>query len=253
MKESIVGKYILEHWKHNDGYESRRLRFINRETTKQYISDNQRDVNSWDEEPRRYNFYKKKSHRFIKNNSELGFRKSITHLCNPEGETYYTVFNNPSEVLCEYSFDELFNKDLREIQNPENYPLKKILWRNEYFGEKYKDEPEKAGSFITKDFKIQLEDYYLNECGLKQWDLILVNKLKELFNREKIFYVWDEKINEWHSQSILGKSATFFHYNQFNIDKEYISSDENEMNRTISFWLFEDCLVFQYEEGKDTW
>jgi hypothetical protein len=156
---------------------------------------------------------------------------------------YLNLFDSPSEIKCESTFDEIFKQDLRTIQNAEesHYPLKLLLHQEE------RD--------IKRNFEISADHFkfILYEEGEESaWDKPLIDYLKEIFKVDKV-YSPNEKIIEHNHPTFLSKSGTLFHINIFNIDKELIIRDENYYNRTIMFWLFDDFLVFQYEDGKDTW
>lgn len=68
--------YILENWV-NDDFVSNYLRFINRENKIYLISDVQRTVRSYDEEPRKMVHVYKWATKFFKDNSETLITKIL--------------------------------------------------------------------------------------------------------------------------------------------------------------------------------
>lgn len=233
----MIGKYVLEHWVNGD-YESRSLRLITRENKRYYVADVQRYFKDFEKGVNLRTFHYNWAVKFAKCNNELGFRRSITRRSNTDGVMHYTVYNSPSECKCPYTFEEVFGRDVREIQNPKNAPLRDYLRK------------EERGR--TPDYKIEIGKCELPEHPIDGWDNEVIKKLMELFKVSDVYEV-HSRIDEYRDKSILTKSATLLHIIHFNLEKKEITFDENFYNRTILFWLFDDKLVFQYEEGKDIW
>lgn len=80
-----------------------------------------------------------------------------------------------------------------------------------------------------------------------------VNYLK-IFNKP-IYQIYDfmGDIDTINGFTIFSKSAIHFHINHFGGNKDIRTTLENRPNKTISFWLFEDKLVFKLEYGINTW
>ena len=232
----MIGKYVLEHWVNGD-YETRGLRLITRENKRYYVADVQRYFKDFEKGVDLRTFNYKWAAKFTKCNNELGFKRSITHLSNTDGTMRYQVFDSPAECKCPYTFDEVFSHDVRDIQDKDNSPLREYA-RLEELGH-------------GRDYKIKPDKCELSDHPIDGWDTEIVKKMMELFNVTDVYEVRD-RISEYRNKSILTKSATLLHIIHFNLEKKEITFDENYNNRTIIFWLFDDKLVFQYEEGKDT-
>lgn len=238
-------RYILDHWVNGD-YESRVLRTITRENKRYLVADVQRDAKDWKVNGGDIKtFYYPWAKKYVKDNSELGFRRSITRRSNTDGTMHYTFTTDPSTLKCPYTLGEVFGNDLREIQNPKNNPLAQMLREEER-------RIERKGDYDVS-FKIDLSECKndVTADSISGWDKPIVDYLRDLFKVDKVYYIFDT-IREYHNQSILTKSGTLFHLNHFNLNKKEITFDENYFNRTIMYWLFDGCLVFQYEEGKET-
>ena len=235
MAKSLVGKYVLENWVNGD-FIRNHLRYINRENKKYYISDVQRTIKSYDNEPIEYVHIYKWATKLFKDNSKLGFRRSITHLSNTDGVMTYSVFKSPAECKCKYSFEEVFGNDLRDIQDPQDSPLRSNIYM------------EKHSPIAKRDKKGYYKIWLHKEEDNTD---VFCNALRELFNVKDIYITYD--INEHKKESILTKSATLFHIINFGEGKKSISVENNRHNNTILFWLFDDRLVYQHESGKDTW
>lgn len=243
-RKSLVGMYVLENWVNGD-FVSNHLRYINRENKKYYVSDVQRTVKSYDKEPRQYVHIAKWATRFFKENSELGFRRSVTNLCNTDGVMTYSISDDLSFFKCKYTFEEVFEQDLRKIQSEKDYPL----WQ------KIRHSLTNTSNSNNKDnWVISLTEQGLEPDGtIGGWDNNIIFFLKERFKVTHVYSTSYEKIIEYNKQSILTKTGTLFHINHFGgYNKKEISFEDNYFNRTIMFWLFDDRLVFQYEQGKET-
>lgn len=243
-----VGDYIKEEWKHNSGYRSTWVRRIDRETKTQFVSNCNRGMKPRTE-PTVYVFPSYGTTKFIKTPDFI--KSSVTQLSNPDGHTVHTVIKDfKKDLLCKYSYDELFETDVRELQKgmeEHNNPVKMKLWRLEKdYYKNYKNWDE------DKYFKISFD---LSNVSEKEdhWNKPLVDYLEETFG-VPVYNIWNDKVREHNTQGKLCESMTLMHVNHFGgVDKKKISREENECNRTIGFWLFEDRIIFQDEDGKDTW
>ena len=236
----MVGKYVLENWTCN-GHVSNNLRYVNRETNNYYISDVQRTIKDYEKKVTKYVFIPKWATRYVKDNSKLGFKRSINKLANTEGVMNYTVLKSPSEALCKHTFEEVFDNDHRDIQHKDDYPLRGLLDdRNSY-------------KFVPEDvyFKLRLIERGVNRAD---FDIELIRYLKRVFKVDKVYRVGGiHSIDECNKESILSTSSTLFQITICNINKKEITRNENKFNCTIGFWLFKNRLVFRYESGKKTW
>ena len=248
-RKSLVGKYVLEHWVNGD-FIHRCLRHINRENDKYYISDVQRAAN-YSKEPTTYTHLYKWATKFFKDpKSELGFRRSVTNQSNTEGVMEYTVMDSPAECKCPYKFEEIFDVDIRTIQSKNDNPL---MMKNEMW--KDKDTKKRFEGREAEFFKIRLM-----ECGTEKKDFFgsthdykSTERMKKMFHVKHVYRICEmASIDEHPKQTILSKSGTLFHM-LHSTDKKVVTSDISHENRTITFWLFDDKLVYQYDSGKSTW
>lgn len=245
-KNKVVGNFILDQWVNKD-YRANWLRRINYETETDYVSDVQRYVKDWKIKGDNYEYvHVGKWARRYRKTKDGGFKSVSTKLSNPDGKSILSLVTDLKTLKCKYTFEELFNTDLRNIQNPEAYPLKSLLRRQERNElRKTKDE----NLFLLRDH-CYLSDSSPNQNAIMGWDAKLVKYLEEQFGVP--VYDLNEKVSEWNKQSKLTQSGTYFHITHFGGEKKSLTRDENDMNRTIMFWLFDDKLIFQYEEGRDT-
>ena len=245
--KSLIGKFIKEEWV-NGEYKQTWLRRVNRETNTQYISDVQRYVKSWEgKESEKKIFVGKWAKRYAKlKNGQVGYK--TTHRSNPDGKMTLSIVTDLSTQLCSCSYSELFETDVREIQDAKEYPRKGLEARQ-----------ERASKRDNYDKLVCEKDYVLAEYIVLQkgtdthpiggWDAPITKYLEETF-KVPVYNLY-ENIREHWKLSKLSKSGTLMHITHFGNDKEVITFDENYHNRTIMFWLFKDKLVFQYEDGKD--
>lgn len=241
---SKVGKYILGHWVNGD-YESRTLKRVTRETKRYYICNRHRDTDYSDPNgDHKYYFQQKYSDRYRKTNDELGLGRYITRRSNLDGTLHLSWVDDPSTVKCVCTFDELFNTDLRTFQHPNNWPLRAKL--REY-------ERDKARGFKSEEdiFKIRLDEMSGMDKGIDGWDNKIILHLKKLFKVDKVYHSILDNIREHSNKSKLTKSATKYRINELSGDKKYVTFEERYFDRTIYFWLFDDCLVFSYIESDD--
>lgn len=237
-----VGKYILEHWVNGD-HESRTLRLVTRETDKYFIADVQRDIEDYNFEEKLYVFEDDYAKKYEKDSSQLGFKPNI---CLKEGQVSFVILDSPTQAKSSVKFEEVFDIDLRTIQHKEDYPLKSLILEN--------SRREERGNIVeAEDYKIRIWKADPNNTDpIMGWDRKITDKLGELFCTKEIYY-FEDCIIERNKTTVLSKTGTMFHLNTFGIEKAAIDFNENYNNRAILFWLFDDKLIFRYEDGKDTW
>lgn len=241
---NMVGKYIRDEW-NNGNFKRVWLRRIVAETKTQYVCHVQRDVIDYDVKPIQYAYYSKWAKRYRKDKSELGFKTIFTKRSNPDGKSTLSLVDNLKTLICECTFEELFDRDVRGFQDAESYPRKILERRNERYkerGETYRD------SYKIKEYCV-LQSSKGTDV-IDDWDAPITKYLEEQF--ECPVYSCYETISEYHNLSKLTKSATFLHINHFGDDKPKINEKENFFNRTIMFWYFGDKLIFYYADGMGT-
>jgi hypothetical protein len=246
MKNEI-NNYIYSQWKHREGFESNWLRRITRQSKTQLICDVQRTLLLSDKYKKMYDaghdymmgVYPRWAKRFkIKNND---IKESITHLHNTDGVRKSTLLNGDfSKLLCPHKYEDLFNVDIRPLfekdsitisSADDSYNVHKDIFTEDRF------------YFLSVEPVTSDHDYYGNIAG-HLYDLFKVPVYK-------VYDLWF-KINTIHDRSIYN-SGIKYHINHYGGDVPIITSKENRKNRTISFWLFEDKVVFKTEDGIDAW
>lgn len=235
---------MLAEWE-NGSYSVTWLRRINRETKTQYISDVQRYVRSWDDDKKdRMTFIGKWAKRFQKTKDGVGHIK--TRQSNPNGTMRLSLVEDPSTLKCKLTFKELFQTDIREIQNAGDYPLDELVVEAE--------DKRKDGLIVPDDFFL-LERKLHFQSGEEEsfggWDNQIIQYLQKEFKAP--VYRLRPIMNENNRSSKLSQSCTYMQITHFGNDKPVISRKENYHNRTILFWLFDDKLIFQYADGIGTW
>ena len=227
---SLINRYISITWKHNEGYTSRWLRRVTRETEKYIICDvrhtlwfNEKDKAKFGSY--RYKVYKPYAKRFKQ--TDTGLVEVIGKRRNPDGVNYVNLIEDFNTLLCEYKYNDLFETDVRIL-------LPKDTDYNDILGF------PKDSYCITP--KLVDEQHRLN---------YIAEHLNKLFNRPVYFF--STYIELIHEASPFSYSATHYHINHFGNDKEVLTSDEVRKNCTIAFWLFEDKVVFKFQTGIDTW
>lgn len=243
IDDTLLGKYILENWVNGD-FESNNLRHINRENKKYYISDTDRTAKDWRAKNIKYVHIYKWASKFFKDpSSKLGFRRSNAERNNNDGIMTYSVFISPAQCKCKYSFNELFNVDLRTVQNTEDYPLKMKLMEWDKWGKQTKLTEEEYFKIFLHEENPKPTDYNFHST----------THLKKLFGVSKVYRISEmASINEHHTYTKLSKSGTLFHVLHDTHIKE-LEQKKAHRNHTILFWLFDDKLVYQSESGKSTW
>lgn len=235
--KGMVGRYILEEWE-NNGYVSRSVYRIDRETKTSYVCNKQRDRMDYEDNKDKYVYDNRFINRFRK--GRYGEPKRIvTRLSNTDGIMKLSLISDLTELLCPYSFDEIFHVDVRTIQHEDSYPLKGFLRRQIRF-------PDIFGTveYFTMGDYCSLHDSSESSDPIMGWDREIVKYLEDTF-KVPVYNFW-ECLNEYNNQSILSKSLINFSILHFGDYKKCITRKENEFNRDIQFWLFKDRLVFKY-------
>lgn len=233
-KESkVVGNFILDEWINGDFREAW-LRRINRETKTTYVSDVQRDVKNWKVDPKKYEYrHVGKWTRRYRKTKDGGFKSVTTRLSNPDGKSNLSLVTDLKTVKCKFTFDELFNTDIRQLQDAKSYPLNQLITHGE-------TRPER---FLLR-----------NSCYLSSpnegWDAPIAKYLMEQFGVP--VYRLTEFLSEFFHQGNITRAATYMQITHFGGEKKSLTREENEFNHTILFWLFDDKLIFRIEEGKDS-
>jgi hypothetical protein len=225
---NLLNKLVLAEWINGD-FRQLFLRRINRETKTQYISDVPKTCLDYDSEPPKYGHVAKWAKRFNKlPNGEIKAR--LNHRYNSDGHYELKIVENASkDLLCKYSFDEVFNSKILnkwlflEVYS-ENYPLK------EYNNEEDRNHPF---AWLRSNDRYKLKNYL--------YELFNV-PIYNLSDNYKMDLKEEDWLDEDDNKTIFNKSMTLFHVIHFK-KKHY----------TIGFWLFEDKLVYKYDSGKSTW
>jgi hypothetical protein len=193
--------YILENWVNGD-YQANYLRTINRENKKYLISDCQRYVKSWDVpgQDYKYTFIYKWARKYFKDDSELGFRRSIDRNSNTDGVMNYSLVQ-PYEVQCNEDFKKLFegkHLSLYDFNIPTNHPfsgwdlktvsyLKSLFKTNEvyvFFDDGIERKPQ---SDLHKTGTL----FHMNHFGI---DKKFIKNDLQYYNRTIIFWLFENRL-----------------------------------------------------------
>ena len=232
-----LGKYILTTWKHKGGFVSKCLRRINRITSngKYLISDVQRNRRNYDDGAKELIHVAKWASKFRVVDGEV--KRPNSYLNNDDGTMKIEVVSDVDQLLCEYSYEELFEVDIRKIQKEKSNPRSWIENLNTY--------KKKHG------IKLEEEDFYINPYHFSHFEEVN-SFLKEFFQVDEVLYFSNYYENS-NNFGILSQSATFFQITHFGGDKRVITDEENSPNMPIQFWYFGNKLVYTEEDGKNTW
>lgn len=254
--KNLKNKYLLCHWIHNEGYETRWLRRITRQTKTQLICDVQRTLLLSDKYKKMYDnrsdyfigIVKRWAKRFYMKDGKIIAQN--THLSNPDGKSIITfIDDNKDDLLCSLSYNELFERDIREFLPEDSSTRETITQYVERKGKFYAEQGvpfdgEKLYTIVTEPMDENDDIWGETTKHLKKLFNRLVYMVNELY--VKICTTHDEK-------SLFRQTATHYHINHHGDDKLILTRIENKFNRTISFWLFEDRVVFKDEDGIGTW
>lgn len=250
--ENLTGKYIFTHWIHNSGFQSRWLRRITRQTKKFLFSDVQYTLllrGKYDPKNNKgkyfYGIIKKWAKKFYLKNDMIC--RSVSERDNLDGEMNILLVDNFEILKCPYSYFDLFEKDIRDMNIESKFfekMLNSILEHNEFM-------KNIVGENFRENFKIKTEKI---DSGDNLYGHI-VNHMEDLFGLP-VYIVCDflYQLDTIHDEkSPYVQTAIHYHLNHFAGDKNVITSQENKKNCTISFWLFDDRVVFKTEDGIDSW
>lgn len=240
--KSKVGKYIIEEWVNGD-YKKRWVRRIDRETKTKYVSNTQRYAKNWDVNGGDIKVFFSEWAKYFRKGINGIPERIINNRSNTDGVINLKIVNNLTIIKSTYTFDELFNTDLRNIQNKEAYPLKQLLLRKQKRENSVTEE-----DFILKNH-IELHIGAEKADAIHNWDAPIVKFLEDTF-KVPVYYNY-ETVNEHTNQSKLSHASTYMHITHFGGTKKEITFQENFFNRTIQFWLFDDKLIFQYADGHE--
>lgn len=249
--KNLVNRYVFCQWKHNEGYQQNWLRRITRQTKTQYIADCQHTLLLSDKYKKLYD--SKKSDYLYGIFQVCATRMRMigdklvgqtTHLSNPDGVNTIELVEDFSSLKCKYKYEELFDVDLRNILFIDSKMIKHMNWSYNHFKEIQSDVKDEI-FYKFKTTEISENDDCYGEIAkhLKQLFSLPVHHAHETFNN----------IDTIHEKSRFSESAIHYHMNFFGDDKPVITSKENYHNSTISFWLFDDKVVFKHEDGIDSW
>jgi hypothetical protein len=153
-----------------------------------------------------------------------------------------------SALQCPLPYDQLFDIDARKVL-PENSSF--IDSCN--FTKKYMSELKDRGSMdldsiyniSTKPCDLlNAEDiYHTTAVHLHLLFGLPVYRVNTLFS----------KINTTHECTPHSKTAIHYHIKFNSPDKDILTFEERYHDATISFWVFPDRVVFQTEDGIDSW
>jgi hypothetical protein len=250
--ENLIGKYIFDEWTHNEGFKQNWLRRITRQTKTQYIADVQHTLllssryeKLYDEKKSDflYGIFKRCAKRMRMVKGQL--IEQLTYLSNPDGIRKITLVEDFNILKCKYSYNELFDTDVRKFLSPDSNMVKDMNWWKEQF-EKDKlkvDNYDFVFRFDTEEIIKVDSCWYTTSEHLKELFGVPAYHIKEHFG----------KMDTTHEKSIYSKTAIHYHINHFGGDKPILTFKEKYHNHTISFWLFDDKVVFRGESGIDTW
>lgn len=259
-----VGQYIFTHWIHNEGFESKWLRMITRQSETHLFCDViPRLITKKGTSNFTYKINKDWAERFKYDENNVFPVK--THLDNPDGIFTAKLVNDFSELICKEPYEKMFNLDIREnIKDDKFYEkcekiaefYKKNL-KKEEVDKQWMLKSESEVDRLKKNLEIIDNKLYKKACkSLIPIYQNIENHLKELFNIKTVEEVSKtlifEKLPARHGLNIYSQNAIHYHMN-FYWKKDILSFEENQYNATIAFWLFKDRLVYQKEDGIDTW
>lgn len=229
-------KYIFQDWV-NGNFEVRWLRRINRETDNFWISDVQYEYD-WRKKGTKCVRWKNRSKKY-KKMADGGIGRRITNRDNTDGILTLN-FVNPSKLECKYSYEEIFQTDLRLIQDERNMPLYSLKRKEELY--------------LKKNIPMLFEKYFL-ESFLSDANFYpeLESYLKDLFQVDVVFYIAEMCFDYHNNMGLIGKSVTYFQITHFGDDKDKISEKEHRLNETIGFWKFGNKLIFSIQDGIGSW
>jgi hypothetical protein len=248
---NLIGKYIFDEWTHNEGFKQNWLRRITRQTNTQYIADVQHTLLLDDKYKKMYDskksdylygIFQKCAKRFRMIKGEL--IEQFTHLSNPDGVRKNTLITDFSILKCKYKFEEIFYTDVRTLLTPDSKQLENFNRKFNFYKEHNHNVSEEEHYQVDVEELSETDNCYGSiATHLKQLFGVPVYMISELF----------VTIETIHENNIFSQTAIHYHINYFGDDKPIINFKENYDNVTISFWLFDDKVVFKTEDGIDSW
>jgi hypothetical protein len=248
--EDLHNRFIFSEWKHNNGFEQKWMRRITRQTKTQYIADCQHSLELSDKYTKLYNagwddmfsVFKKCAKRYrLVDNKLVG---QNTHRSNPDGVRTITLIDDFNIMKCKYDYTELFDIDIRTVLPSDSKTLERANRTAKILNAKYKIQEDEMYTLRIRENNNSYTDCFVE----------VYNHLAQLFN--KPVYMVDQmnlSINTTHDNSKYSNSAIHYHMNHFGGDKPMRTRKEDEHNMTISFWLFDDKVVFMKEDGIECW
>lgn len=247
MKEHI-GKYVFTTWTHNSGFRQQWLRHINRVTKHYLCSDVQHTLALGDKWKKKYDkgsdyYYVihkpwAKRFRFVDGN----LVREGSHRNNTDGQFTAEFVEDFSSLKCKYAFSELFNTNILD-NVPEGRYRDRIIKRADELAERFKVDSSKFTNMGVE--MIAPDDDVYGHTASHLMKLLGVSKVAKV----QSFYI---QLDTTHHQSKYTETATHYHIIE-QPNKSPISFKEHYRDQTISFWLFDDLVVFKLEDGIDTW
>lgn len=249
--ENLTGKYIFTQWKHNNGFQQNWLRKITRQTKTQVICDVQHTLALSSKYKKMYaagNDYffikvKKWAKRFKYQDYQL-VRKT-THLDNTDGIHSVKIVNDFNSLLCVYKYNELFETDIRDFLSEHSHTLNSANHIFKVYSEHVKERDNLHNIIYKIDTKlVNISDDVYGKTA---------KYLGNLFNLPVYRVTGLVNVNTIHDLGRFSESAIHYHMIQEGWDKDIINWDQHMKNMTVSFWVFEDRVVFQSQDGIDSW
>lgn len=198
-------------------YAQRWLRRINRCTPNSYCSDVQRapkrTKGKWDWGKRVYTHKWAKRYRVDKD----GSIKRLSRNHKPIQDNPVKVVSDFESLRCLYTYDELFGSGMTL-----------------------------GGHTPTHIWKANVQ-----EDGLHSYPIPFVLHLQELFGVS--VWICSAGYSYIQEDERYRSTVTYTHVTSFGGDRDVISAVENESNRTVLFWLFENKLVICDGGGISSW
>lgn len=240
--EQYKGKFIFSELVNPNGYEHKWLRRITRTTKTQVIADVQRVTDDYDTKVTKKTWYKQRAFRMNEKNGTLVERMSRNY--NDESTRTVKLVDDFQSLKCKYSYEELFDTDIREIFAPDSYLIEMTKHSIEVKKERGRDIDE------ADEYRVLM--HLVNDGDIRSET---ANHLKSLFGDLPVYAINSIRgtADTTNEISKFSKSAIHYHINHNGGDGDYISKDANGGNITISFWLFDDRIVIQSEHGIELW
>jgi hypothetical protein len=285
---AFVGSFVIDRW--NKQY--RWVRRINRVTKTQLVSDTQRvsDYEGDDSDKYTYFYFKKFAKRFKAVEAGTKFQvvePKALELFNAlkSEKSFKELFQTDvDEIQSKQQIIDDINKAHRKsYEDFKQYSDKRYKALSE---KDIEDKLRHSGYIGHKTFEIYqaIPDIYENEFGREidesenftlaqlltdyetykkksenrryDFDSPIYEYLSNLF--EKPVYrlggtLRDDFVRETNTYSDLSNNMNWMQVTHFGNDAEHILDTEDSKNRTIAFWVFDECIVYQDGGGRSTW